>query len=150
MIISFNQHCFALGFDHQTRSSIRFQWSSWRRIHMPIDNSRRIGRPGRRPTLQNKASQSFSLSTTSTDRVPECTPPPSVPPLGRMDYRTAILSDRRPPAPAFLFARVNLLPSDWSSHRSCRQQSTLNVGSRDVTLRLQEDHGNVPSTERTR
>jgi hypothetical protein len=82
MIISFNQHCFALGFDHQTRSSIRFQWSSWRRIHMPIDNSRRIGRPGRRPTLQNKASQSFSLSTTSTDRVPEVHAPPLGSPVG--------------------------------------------------------------------
>ena len=53
--------------------------------------------------LFHQASQSFSLSTTSTDRVPEVHggPGPPVGPLGRMDYRTRLLSNRRPPAPAF-------------------------------------------------
>jgi hypothetical protein len=33
-------------------------------------------------------------------------PGPPVAPLGRLDYRTRLLSNRRPPAPAFYFAGV--------------------------------------------
>ena len=58
-------------------------------------------RPGRSLTLQNKASQSLSLSATRGPRGPP------VPRLGRMDHQTQQLSNRKPPNPAFAFAFVN-------------------------------------------
>jgi hypothetical protein len=85
---------------NDTGSSFQFESSYWRRI----------SRPGRSPTLHDKNKTirqdnnqpTFLYKTTSTDRVPEvqgllfapCT-------VGPYFYRTAHLSNRRPPAPAF-------------------------------------------------
>jgi hypothetical protein len=86
------------------------------RIGVEFKNSR----PGRRPTLQNKTISPallpkplpifLSVKPHRQIEYQRCTgaPGPPVAPLGRMDYRTSLQSDRRPPAPAFYCASINI------------------------------------------